>query len=158
MTASAVATVPGFEYSVRAMGPEDVPFVAATWLRSYADSPWAKRIDQADYFEGHSKVVNALLNRCTVLVAEFQSDEGPVLLGFAAGEQTEHATCLHYAYVKGFYRQRGVADALLTELLRRIGGKRVLCTHRKAPATEVMARRKWGYSPYPLCNIVSRGR
>lgn len=158
MTAAAAVRLPDLEFTVRPMGPEDVPFVAATWLRSYADSPWAKRIDQSDYYDGHSKVVNLLINRAMVLVAEFASDEGPVLLGFAAGEQTEHATCLHYAYVKGFYRQRGVADALLTELLRRIGGKRVLCTHRKAPATEVMARRKWGYSPYPLFNIVSRGR
>lgn len=136
-------------FTVREMRKEEVAFVASTWMRSYVDSPWAKRIEQQEYFDGHGKLVNETIARSVTVVAEHATEAG-LLLGFACGMRTEDATVWHYVYVKGYARGNRIAAGMMDALRTRIGGKREIATHRKAPATEVMARYGIKYSPYPL--------
>lgn len=202
-------------FFVREMREDEVAFVVSSWLRSYEDSPWAKKIGQADYYEGHGRIVKDAMARSTVLVAEHKNEPG-LLLGFACGERTEHVTCIHYCYVKSDYRTRmkkighartatvemmlapamhsrylsavesgrsdeasgmlkreywvgpgselhfahrlGVATSLVESLLKRIGGKRVVCSHTKHPTSIAMGRRGFAFSPYPLFKVTSTRR
>lgn len=155
--AAAAPSSPLVPFRLRALARGEANFVAGTWLRSYLSSPWARRLDQADYFEAHSRIVNAIIPAAVVRVAEHAEQPG-LLLGYAVGRKLERPT-VDYVYVKGDYRRLRIATALVEDLLRAIGSQRVVYTHAKAPATEAANRRGWHHNPYPaLCVTPAKER
>jgi predicted GNAT family acetyltransferase len=146
----AALTLELLPFTIRPMRPDEVNFVASTWVRSYLSSPWAVKIQSDEYFEHHSRIATAILSRGIALVAE-HSTYG-TLLGHAVGERTELGPVFHYAYTKGDFRKRGVARALETALLKEIrrDNELVRFTHKRAPGDEVARRRGYRWSPYML--------
>lgn len=128
-------------------------FVAGTWLRSYLSSPWGKRVSKDEYYKFHAPLVSQLIDRSTVWVAESAHAESHgLLLGFIAGERDEHGACVHYAYVKGDYRMRGVGKALAHALLATIQKREnelVRYSHSRSPGSDIAGRLGWQYTPYP---------
>lgn len=149
----------------------DRPFVTSGWLRSYERAHHTAKARHKPYlthenrqlgallrdayYVQHGRVVNELLDTSTVLVAHFEGDADN-LLGFACGErhQPGGVAVVHYVYVKGTWRQNGVARGLVDELLTllRVGTERVVCSHAPStdhPARPVMERLGWPLVPYP---------
>lgn len=108
---------------VRQMSLDDVPFVFSSWLRSYADSDFAKAHRKQIYFQLHHAVIERCMARpsTTVLVACSPSDETQIL-GFLVAERLpgapvaqlpEHRTVVHFGYTKSPLRRQGVMAALM---------------------------------------------
>lgn len=138
-------------FFVRPMRRDETNFVASTWARSYLSSPFARAIESDEYFEGHSALITAILDRGIALVAE-HSVHGN-LLGHVVGERSGRGPVIHYAYTKGEFRRHGVAHALeaaLLEKIRRDPREIVRFTHKRAPGDALAKRRGYRWSPYAL--------
>lgn len=68
---------------------------------------------------GHSRLVDKLLNRSTILVADSCGAPG-VLCGFLAHEIHGDTSYLHYLYVGNDFRRHGVARTLCAELQKNV--------------------------------------
>src|SRR4051812_31804896 len=98
--------------------PADHNFVRKAWLRSYADSAWARAMTPREdwsrgttspaYWQGHHAVVDMLLDRGSLTVATWPEDTWTIV-GFAVTEND----ILHYVYVVQDYQRNGVAKRLL---------------------------------------------
>jgi GNAT superfamily N-acetyltransferase len=138
-------------FFIRDMRPDELTFVASTWVRSYLSSTEAKKIESDEYFHGHSHLVSSILARGVALVAEHKLYGN--LLGHVVGERHALGPVVHYAYTKGDYRKRGIGRALEAALLlrvRREPGELVRFTHSRAPGNEIARRRGYRWSPYAL--------
>lgn len=111
----------GIEYSVGTVERDELPLVVETWLRSGRANPDALRMPKAAYYAWQRGNIDALLTRgATVLVA--RDVESPVYAyGWLCAERVADAVCVHFAYCKRDWRQRGVARALLDEAVERLG-------------------------------------
>lgn len=149
---------------IRHVQPEDYGYIVKTWVRSYASSPFAlavgpaheaKAFERPDggvrwsagrtYQAGHYELVNKLLREETALVAEDSTDEGPVLVGFVVGEPARRV--LHYVFVRELERGKGVARALVGELL---GPGPVTFTHQTQLVRPERLPQGWRFTAYPL--------
>jgi GNAT superfamily N-acetyltransferase len=135
-------------------------FVAGSWLRNYLSSPWARPIEQDDYYRDHAQLVSQLIDRSTIWLAEWAGGEGDgVLLGFAVGERDERGPVVHYAYVKGDYRKQGIGGALVSRLLESLKhrvNEPVRYTHRRSPGCDIATTKGWKYTPYPALRGLER--
>ncbi len=103
---------PGVDFRIRPLGPEDMPFVASTWLRDYGEkSAFARKIAPQDYHLFHKLVIARLLERSKTLIVADPKDDG-LLFGFLC---CEPPTILHYAYIKRPFRGLGLGAALYAE-------------------------------------------
>lgn len=104
------------EVEIRLAYVEDIPFIFATWLRSYRHSSnFARKISNDIFYKRHHMVIDLILKRTgsTVLVAH-PIGEPDVILGYLVSE-TQNIDALpvvHYTYVKRSFRQMGIAKAL----------------------------------------------
>jgi GNAT superfamily N-acetyltransferase len=74
-------------------------------------SPITKHVSRAVVFHEYRRVLEDVLKRAVLLVAESDG----ALLGFALMEKPPHAvrTVAHYVYVKASFRRQGIAKQLL---------------------------------------------
>jgi GNAT superfamily N-acetyltransferase len=87
-------------------------------MKSYAKGragPF-RRVDRRRLYPAHRQVVEALVERSTVLVCNF-ADVPQEQLGFVVFEPE----VLHYVYVKRDHRRCSVGTALVREAHRRVG-------------------------------------
>lgn len=102
----------------RPLIPDDRKFFAAGWLRSFNRRGTAvKAVHSKTYFHFQQKVIQRLIRRGRVIMAADPRNPRKELFGFACWEQL-HTTCvLHYVYVRGSDRGRGIGTALVNESL-----------------------------------------
>lgn len=101
----------------RAARPEDRDFVQGTLLNHfYEESFWAQRLTTRVFFDGHTSLVQTLLDRPTVhtLVA-CEKDDEDALLGFAIFEPVDefgNPAVFDFLYVKKAWRALGIGRML----------------------------------------------
>jgi hypothetical protein len=96
------------ELSVRPANQSDIPFIFATWLKSYRDSKFAELIDSKTYFAAHHALIEILLAKSTVLIA-FPTNQPNVICGWSVTQPN----LIHYVYTKSAFQKLGVATSLL---------------------------------------------
>ena len=103
--------VKGSDYGIRAIQPEDRPWVTSAWLRdARLKSNWGRWVNAADFNPIHSQVIDLILARGKCLVA-FDLAEPSVIWAFLAYEPG----VLHYVLTKKAFRRLGLALALWGE-------------------------------------------
>lgn len=129
---------------------EDYNFVRVWWLRSYADSPWARAMTHREdwrrgitspaYWSGHHALIDQLLSRATLTIATWPEDTWTIV-GFACTE----GDVVHYVYVTQDYRRGGVAKRLLESF---DGMVRVRFSHLSRACLALPIPAHWTYDPY----------
>jgi hypothetical protein len=101
----------------RDAGSKDRDFVQATLLNHfYEESFWAQRLTTRTYFDGHTALVQTLLDKpgvCTVVACE--KDDTDALLGFVIFENPDefgNPAILDFIYVKKSWRVLGIGKML----------------------------------------------
>ena len=130
---------------------EDVPFIFATWLKSYRHaSTFARKISNEIYYSRHHLVIDLILKRggSKVYVAHPRG-EPDVILGYMVTEvQPDDTAVMHYTYVKKSFRQMGIARSLWALLDK----KTYIFTHFTADTDWIV--RKYApdliYDPYRI--------
>lgn len=89
----------------------EMAFVRDSWLRSSAKGPMGALVQRPVYMACHGMLLDALIPRCTITVAELRSAPG-IIIGWSAAS----GPVAHYVYTKSAYRRQGVASALLSGL------------------------------------------
>lgn len=137
------------EIEVRTAFLEDVPFIFATWLRSYRHaSSFARKISNEVFYARHHMVVDMILKRegSSVLVAH-PKGEPDVILGYLVTERQPDGTdVVHYTYVKKSFRQMGIARALWSTLEK----KKYTITHYTVDADWISNKYNTIYDPYRI--------
>lgn len=107
----------------RAATQADRPLIFATWLRAFRHgSHFPRHIPERAYFAAHHNVVEALLDRSTVLVAHPTGDP-EVILGWSVVEKlpvddaVTAPQAIHFVYVKPAFRRSGIARLLLDDVI-----------------------------------------
>lgn len=86
----------------------DNNFIYNSWLKSYFDSPFAKKITKTIFFAMHHYYIEQALNRCRVKIAH-PRDNVNQILGYCVFEPE----CLHYINVKSPMRKMGIGGKLI---------------------------------------------
>lgn len=160
---------------IRPARQDDVPFIASGWKRSFASSDWALMCTPKDadhvttcehcgghrmlthkrrgmveavagptYWTGQTALVNRLLPLCNVSVLE--AEDG-LLDGFIAREHTRPV--IHYVFVRAEARGRGVARALVADLVP----LQARYTHRSRGLRGGGLPSGWEFDPYVLMGV-----
>lgn len=135
---------------LRPGAPADHNFVRKWWLRSYADSAWARAMTPREdwqrgktspaYWQGHHALVDSLLERASLTVATWPEDTWTIV-GFAVTD----ADAVHYVYVARDYQRQGVARRLLAAFDEMV---RVRYSHRSRICGALPIPAHWNYDPY----------
>lgn len=91
---------------------EDVPFIMATWLRSYLSDMKHPKPARPIYFKRHHELIERNQHRFNAIIACSQDDEN-LILGYIVYDEKD---VIQYAYVKEVYRKLGVFTKLLIHL------------------------------------------
>lgn len=97
---------------IREATEADEALICHSWLKSYRDSEWARRMGNAVYYTQHHPIITSLLRdpevstRCIV-----HSDTPAMVLGWMCASPARRV--VHYVSVKRQWRELGVARALL---------------------------------------------
>jgi ribosomal protein S18 acetylase RimI-like enzyme len=118
--------------------PSDLAYVKNTWVKSFGDSPWGQSLNRAVYREGHSRLVEALTERCAIAIA-CDTEDTDVVFGWLAYE----GGVVHFCYVREAMRRQGIARSLL-------GDKADVAQQYTHPAGRVRVPPKWVWNPYAL--------
>jgi GNAT superfamily N-acetyltransferase len=104
----------GAPFSLRPGGPDDLPFVFATWLRSYKrSSSFARRVPNDVFYKFHHQAIERILVRTSAQLRIAHAPDAPgVILGYAVTEPG----VVHFVYVKGDFRRFGIGSALLAHV------------------------------------------
>lgn len=103
--------------SIRLIVDDDIPFVLATWLRSYKHgSSFAKRITYPIFYYQHEPIAKKLIGRSTTIIAHL-ADDPEIILGYMVFELNKHGErpIIHYLFTKKDWRNMGIARKLLKE-------------------------------------------
>jgi hypothetical protein len=96
------------EIEIRPAKPDDLPFIYATWLKSYRTSQFAQNIESKIYFSWHHKIIESILTRSQVVIAH-PTGQPNIIVGYLVTEPN----VVHYCYVKFQFRKLGVATNLI---------------------------------------------
>ena len=101
----------------RTARPQDRDFVQGTLLNHfYEESFWAQRLTTRTFFDGHTVLVQTLLDRPTVhVLVACEKDDEDALLGFAIFEPRDefgNAPVFDFLYVKKAWRGLGIGRML----------------------------------------------
>jgi hypothetical protein len=133
-------------YTIRNGKAEDLHLVLDSWVKTYAQSPYARAMGRVGskktlFFQRTEARVRALLQACPVKVACDEVDED-VVIGWACG----NPPYLHYVFVKSDFRKKGIAKDLVRSLgfeeseLCLVGSQTDLSKNLKLPE-------KWSWDP-----------
>jgi len=97
--------------SVREANEGDIPFVFNAWLNSlYGGNEWFRKIRRDIFFKNYHRIIEQILSRPTVSInIACLADDADILLGFSVYEPRT----LHYVFVKGDWREIGIAKDLV---------------------------------------------
>lgn len=144
----AIQPIPDVTVCYRLFEPEDLPFVADSWVKSYRSRVVYTGVMNTLYSIGHNKLINVLKRFCKVVVACDQARPS-YIIGWACARVNKQGVFeLHYVYVKDTYRQMGVATAILKHLGYREGSV-IMCSHWNRLARDIFSTRDYiEYNPY----------
>lgn len=115
------------ETLIRPAQSDDIPFIYATWLRSYRnDSVIGMSTKKATFYDSYKLVIDQILNDTSATIRVMALEDSPAtILGYAVG----NGVTLHYCYVKESFRRLGLGKELV----------RVTCNpHANHPPTTSM--------------------
>lgn len=117
---------------IRSPQEQDIPFIFATWLRSfYSDNHYSymtpvgpkSDIRKSIYFENYRKVIDHLLEHSDVDIACLK-DTPEVILGYMISKPP----LLHYCFVKDAFRHLGIAESMFDKRFKN-ESEEIECTH-----------------------------
>lgn len=138
---------------IRSRESRDDNFILNSWLKSYFRSrEWfcQATLTEREYYEGHHRIVSALLGRCDVSVA-CNPDDASQIFGWSCSERGSDGSCaLHYLYVKACCRGFRIGLMLFEHATN--GSPRVIATHWTRRLIESKADSKYqvDVNPYYL--------
>lgn len=100
------------EVLIRYYQDDDKNFILSSWLRSYRNSQFAKKIQPEIYYANHARVVEHMIQTCTILVAC-----DPTAPYVTYGYICYQPELIHYIYVKYPFRKLKIATILLESSL-----------------------------------------
>lgn len=139
----------GENVEVRLAYLDDIPFIFATWLKSYRyASTFARKISNDIYYKRHHMVIDLILKRegSVVLVAH-PKGEPNVILGYMVAENQGGEDVIHYTYIKKSFRQMGIAGKLWDKLDKT---KKYLFTHYTVDSDWLVKKFNLTYDPYRI--------
>lgn len=121
----------------------DHNFVLNSWLKSYRNSDFAKKIDNETYYKSHAILIASILATATTIIA-CDPEAHHVIYGYLCWTpNNDSPDCFHYCYVKGPFRKMGIAKVLVTSVNP---GSAYIVTH----LTDSLYRDNLTYHPYLL--------
>jgi hypothetical protein len=137
MSACAYVTVPGIGRVE--LGPwidNEHNLVVATWAQAYRLEPSGslrfKRMPKSAYFSWQRERIDRVLARTPLVLVARDAECSALAYGYAVAERVGKSAVVHWVHCKEGYRRKGIGNALLAELLLRLGqgATEVLYTHR----------------------------
>ena len=130
---------------LRELREDDRPFVAKSWLESFAGSHDAGPIPMHLYRPVYRAAIAWLIGRSdskTIVACSAENDS--LILGWSCGGNTSrHGKVLHYVFVKSWYRRRGIATSLIAAL-GLAPAEPFIYTYRTPLWRELRNSRSWG--------------
>lgn len=125
----------------------DEPFVYATMLRSFWDSPRNVYLSGPTFFKEHHQIIESIL-ACdtTALTIACLHDDPAVIIGYLLFDPVQEI--IHYMYVKGPFQGNGVARRLIAANACNSYKWRV--THMTEDGEKFWKHHKWVFNPYLL--------
>lgn len=134
---------------IRERKESDNDFLYATWIKSFADSAFARPIPKPIYNLSQRSRIEKILDKPETYCLVASDKESPELIyGWLVGEAPN---IVHYIYVKRDYRQQGICKKLLEHLDT---SEPILYTHKvSTPWLEQKWKEDrqltlWLYDPY----------
>lgn len=120
---------------------EDIPFIYSSWGHSYYDDAKAKRQhcpSPTEFHSIHRPVIDHFFARPTAtVIVVHHVDEPSVIIAWIALEDLKDSLAIHYIYIKGMFRRRG----LLSRLINRVDQKKpIIITHMTDRVSRIMNR------------------
>ncbi len=129
-------------WNIREANPNDIPFIYATWLKSYHYDSWTKSIAKSIYFDNYKLVIDRLLEASQVLIACHPTDEN-VILGYLVAEPE----IIHYCFVKEAFRRFGIAKDLVRASE---APETAIISHRTQMALPILRTKDFIFNPFIL--------
>ena len=108
---------------IRPPQEQDIPFVYATWLRSYhVDTDYIQMMRKSTYFENYRLVLDHILSSADTDIVCLK-DTPEVILGYLISQPKT----IHYIFVKDAFRHLGIAEDLISK--RFPEDQEITCTH-----------------------------
>jgi hypothetical protein len=134
------------ELIFRQMIEDDRPFIDNSWASSFYSSCRIKDFVSPNTFHSfHRPVRDRFLAKPTARIVVCECDG--LILGWAAAEDIENCTLLHYVYVKSMYRKEyGIASQLVSRL---VPSGNVIYSHNTRAASEIIKGKglNWKWVP-----------
>jgi hypothetical protein len=133
---------------------DDKNFIFNSWLKDYRESLFTVHVPDSIYYKHHADLIQQLLGKSYVAV--LCNPEDPTLIfGYVVYQPYNEHVIVHYLYVKGIYRQFGLATKLLASITD-VKKKTIYTSHLTEPIFKFMMRKyKIIYSPYLLSELSS---
>jgi len=133
---------------IREATVDDAPFIFNSWLKSYKDSDFARRVPNIIYFAEHHKLIEGLLSHCSIYVACSEEDSNQIL-GYIVASSFTGTPIIHYIYIKHSFRKLGLATQLISSLSLNKSNM-IAVTHWNKYATIASNKYHLVYHPYLL--------
>ena len=128
---------------LRPYDPSDHNFILNSWLKSYRNSDFGKKIPNDVYYKSHAILIASILATATTVVA-CDPEAHHVVYGYLCySPNNEGPDYFHYIYCKNSFRKLGIAKALVTAVNP---GSAFIVTH----LTDSLYRDNLTYNPYLL--------
>lgn len=138
-------------YTIRPIEEGDIPFIYNSWLKSYRDAPAVRTVPNHIYYTEHHEIIENILKSPYSETLVACSVENPdILYGYATGEHFEGLAVVHWVYCKQEWRRKGVAGALLRQLVERSAGKPIQYSHFTRFIKKLKEDHDITYNPYAL--------
>ena len=139
--------------SLRPATGADANFVLSSWLKSFFRNRqmWVPLpLAEHEYFHGHHRLLEKLLQRASVVVACDQQDPSQILgwLCYEMIREPKEILVVHFVYVKSAYRGFGVGRQLWNAV--HVPDIRTVATHWTKRLKEDKAELRYNleYNPY----------
>ena len=94
----------------------DRDYLTRSVLFSYlGNSSEVKRINKDSFMIGENKVINALINKCEVMVCCDDQDDD-LIFGFVIYENVKDWDICHYVYLRKDFREKGIVQLLIKQI------------------------------------------
>ncbi len=101
------------EVAFRAPTPDDLGFVLKSWIRTYANSPWAGALSRERLVAAIKGTITDLIERGAEVTIACSRRRPEVIYGFVCHEAGYDWPVIHFVFVKPLYRGMGIGKELV---------------------------------------------